>query len=30
MNIIVRAVLWAWAAMSLLTVGTLVLAVVLP
>jgi hypothetical protein len=29
-NLIVRVVLWAWAAMSLLTVATLVLAVVLP
>jgi hypothetical protein len=30
MNIFVRIVLWAWAAMSLLIVATLVLAVVLP
>jgi hypothetical protein len=29
-NIFVRVVLWAWAAMALLTVTTLVLAVVLP
>jgi hypothetical protein len=29
-NLVVRLVLWAWAVMSLLTVATLVLAVVLP
>jgi hypothetical protein len=29
-NIFVRVVLWVWAAMALLTVTTLVLAVVLP